>query len=301
MGAMDFAQIQLFRDIVQTRSISHGASLNEVTQSAASQALQELERQLGVQLLDRSHRPLEILPAGRLFYDFARDVLRRQQEFTVLLEETKGISDGTVRVAAIYSVGLSEMAKLEKEFYSRLPSAQLEVNYLRPEKVYESVAEERADIGLISYPESTREITVLPWREETMVLACSPEHAFSRHESVRPADLESVEFIGFDQDLPISRDVERFLHEHGVRVHIVSRFDNIPSMKEALRHGLGVSILPEPMLTEDVAEGRLRAIPLDERLVRPLGIIHRRRRNLPRAAQTFLSLLQNHSASVGAA
>ena len=174
MGSMDFAQIQLFRDIVQSRSISRGAAMNGVTQSAASQALQELERQLGARLLDRSHRPLEVLPAGRLFYDFAREVLRRQQEFGVLLEEMKGTGGGTVRVAAIYSVGLTEMAKLEKEFYRRLPSAQLEVNYLRPEKVYEAVAEERADIGLISYPEPTREITVLPWREETMVLACSP-------------------------------------------------------------------------------------------------------------------------------
>jgi len=66
---MDFAQIQLFRDIVQSRSISRGAAMNGVTQSAASQALQELERQLGARLLDRSHRPLEVLPAGRLFYD----------------------------------------------------------------------------------------------------------------------------------------------------------------------------------------------------------------------------------------
>lgn len=296
MGPMDFAQIQLFRDIVQSRSISRGAAMNGVTQSAASQALQELERQLGVQLLDRSHRPLEVLPAGRLFYDFAREVLRRQQEFAALVEELKGTGGGTVRIAAIYSVGLTEMAKLEKEFYRRLPAAQLEVNYLRPEKVYEAVAEERVDIGLISYPEPTREITVLPWREETMVLACSPAHPFSGRASVSPAELEGAEFIGFDEDLPISRDVERFLREHGVRVHIASRFDNIPSMKEALRHGLGVSILPEPMLSEDAVEGRLRAIPLREHLVRPLGIIQRRRRTLPRAAQIFLSLLRDPAA-----
>lgn len=292
MGPMDLAQMQLFRDIVQSRSISRGASLNGVTQSAASQALQELERQLEVQLLDRSRRPLEVLPAGRLFYDFTRDVLRRQQEFTALLGEMKGNGGGMVKIAAIYSVGLSIMAKLEKEFYRLLPSAQLEVNYLRPEKVYEAVAEERVDIGLISYPEATREIAVLPWREEQMVLACAPPHPFSERASVDPAELEGMEFIGFDEDLPISRDVARFLREHGVRVHTLSRFDNIPSMKEALRHGLGVSILPEPMLADDVAEGRLRIVPLEKPLVRPLGIIQRRRRSLPRAAQVFLSLLK---------
>ncbi len=88
--------------------------MNGVTQSAASQALQELERQLGVRLLDRSRRPLEVLSAGRLFYDFARDVLRRQQDFTAALDEMKGSEGGTVRIAAIYSVGISEMSKLER-------------------------------------------------------------------------------------------------------------------------------------------------------------------------------------------
>ena len=296
MASVDFAQLQLYRDIVQSRSISRGAALNGVTQSAASQALQELERQLGVRLLDRSHRPLDVLAAGRLFYDFARDVLRRQQEFVASMEEMKGSTGGTVRVAAIYSVGLSEMSKIEKEFHRRLPAAQLEVNYLRPEKVYQAVAEERVDIGLVSYPESTREITALPWREETMVVACAPSHALARFASVSPVDLEGTVFIGFDEDLPISRDIERFLRERGVRVQIASRFDNIQSMKEALRLGLGVSILPEPMLTEDVADGRLCAIALGERLVRPLGIIHRRRRSFPRATQVFLDLLRDPAA-----
>ena len=290
--AVDFAQLLLYRDIVQSRSISRGASMNGVTQSAASQALQELERQLDVRLLDRSRRPLEVLAAGRLFYDFARDVLRRQQDFTTSMEEIKGTVGGMVRIAAIYSVGISEMSRLETEFHQRLPTAQLEVNYLRPEKVYQAVAEERVDIGLVSYPESTREITALPWREETMVVACSPNHEFASRESMSPAELEGSEFVGFDEDLPISRDIERFLREHSVRVHISSRFDNIQSMKEALRLGSGVSILPEPMLHSEVAENRLCAIRLEDRLIRPLGIIHRRRRSFPRAAQVFMDLLR---------
>jgi DNA-binding transcriptional LysR family regulator len=270
--------------------------MNGVTQSAASQALQELERQLDVQLLDRSRRPLEVLAAGRLFYDFARDVLRRQQDFSASIEEIKGSVGGKVRIAAIYSVGISEMSRLEREFYTRLPSAHLEVNYLRPEKVYQAVAEERVDIGLVSYPESTREITALPWREEVMVVACSPNHAFASRESLSPAELEGVEFVGFDEDLPISKDIERFLRDRGVRVNITSRFDNIQSMKEALRLGSGASILPEPMLHTDVSEHRLCAIRLEDRLIRPLGIIHRRRRTFPRAAQVFLDLLRTPAA-----
>lgn len=293
---MDLSQLHLFKDIVQTRSISRGAALNGVTQSAASQTVQELERLLGVQLLDRSRRPLEVLPAGKVFYDFCRDTLRRHQDFLVELEELRGANGGTVRVAAIYSVGISEMARLESEFARRLPAGVLEVSYLRPEKVYQSVVDERVDLGLVSYPESTREVIALPWRDEQMVIACSPQHPLAASASLRPEDLERADFIGFDEDLPISRDIERFLREQGVRVHVVMRFDNIQSMKEALRLGHAVSLLPVPILREDVTEGRLSVVPLEKPLFRPLGIIHRRRRAFNRATQVFLELLREPAA-----
>ncbi|MBI5084423.1 MAG: LysR family transcriptional regulator [Acidobacteria bacterium] len=289
---MDLSQLQLFKDIVQARSISRGAAQHGVTQSAASQTVQELERSLGAQLLDRSRRPLEVLPAGRLLYDFARDALRRQHDFLANLAELKGGEGGRVRVAAIYSVGMGEMSRLEGEFQRRLPSARLEVNYLRPEKVYQAVVDDRADLGLLSYPETTREVVALPWREELMVVACSPDHPLGAKKRVSPDELDGVEFIGFDDELPISKDIERFLRERGVRVHVVLQFDNIQSMKEALRVGHAVSILPAPMLREEVAEGRLRTIPLDCELFRPLGIIHRRKKAFPRAAQVFLDLLR---------
>lgn len=289
---MDFAHLQLFRDIVQSRSISRGAEQNNVTQSAASQAVQELERVLETQLLDRSRRPLEITEAGRLLFDLSRDVLRRRQEFDTELEQVRGVQSGTVRVAAIYSVGLSEMSRLEAEFLKVLPNGHLSVDYLRPEKVYRAVVDDRTDLGLVSYPESTREVLALPWRNERMVVALSPDHLLASKARLAPQDLEQQEFIGFDQDLPISRDIDRYLREHGVRVQVALHFDNIQSMKEALRFGHAMSILPEPMLQPDVEEGRLRAVPLAEPLFRPLGILQRRRRTLTRAASVFLDVLR---------
>lgn len=289
---MDLDQLQLFKDIAHTRSISRGAAMNGLTQSAASQAVQEMERRLGVQLLDRSRRPLNVLPAGQLLYDFARDVLRRRQDLMAQLEELKSERNQVVRVAAIYSVGLSEMSRLEEEFRRRMPGVRIEVSYLRPEKVYEAVAEDRVDLGLVSYPASTREVTAAPWREEPMVVACNPRHRFARRRSISVEELSGEAFIGFDEDLPISREIERFLREHGVRVQVPLRFDNIQSMKEALRLESAVSILPLPMLASDVAEGRLVAIRLEEALTRPLGVLQRRRKVLTAAARTFLDVLQ---------
>ena len=79
--------------------------MNDVSQSAASQHVQDLEKWLGTQLLDRATRPLVVTPAGQLYADFCRDVLRRKEEFEGALERLKQQVEGTVRVASIYSIG----------------------------------------------------------------------------------------------------------------------------------------------------------------------------------------------------
>jgi DNA-binding transcriptional LysR family regulator len=290
---VDLERAKLFRDIAQSRSVSKGAKLNCISQSAASQHLQDLEEQLGLALLDRTSRPLTVTDGGKLYLDMCRDVLRRQDEFQAALERMKTEVEGTVRVASIYSVGLSEMSQLEQEFSRRYPEAHLEVEYLRPEKVYEAVVTDHADLGLLSYPEATKEVTVLLWRQEEMVVAASPYHPLAEKSEVRPEDLEGLDFVGFDEDLPIRRDIDRFLREHHVQVNLTLHFDNLQMIKEAVAHGEGVSIMPARIMEEEVKQGRLVPIPISSpRLYRPVGIVHRRKKRFHRAGQAFLELLR---------
>jgi DNA-binding transcriptional LysR family regulator len=266
--------------------------MNGISPSAASQHLQELERSLGVQLLDRSTRPLFVTPAGRIYNDMCRDVLRRRDEFLASLDELKLDVEGSVRVASIYSVGLSEMSQIESQFHQRHPQVKLQVDYLRPEKVYESVAADIADMGLVSYPEPTREIAVIPWREEQMVVAMMPAHPLAGKDLIEAADLVGQEFVGFDQDLPIRRDVDRYLRSNGVEVNVTMHFDNLQTIKEAIALGSGIGIVPARILRNELEQGRLAAVPMSPSLYRPLGIIHRKKKRMHRAAQSFLELLQ---------
>ena len=101
--------------------MSRGAEHCGVSQSAASQHVQEVERRLGVTLLDRTKRPLELTQAGRIYSEFCRDVLRREEEFALSLESLKGDVEGTVRVVSIYSTGLSEMSRLRRGVCGEIP------------------------------------------------------------------------------------------------------------------------------------------------------------------------------------
>jgi len=273
--------------------MSKGAAHCGVSQSAASQHVQEVERRLAVALFDRTKRPLELTAAGKLYADFCRDVLRREEEFTHVLEELKRDVEGTVRVASIYSVGLSEMSGIKAEFSARYPTTTLHVEYMRPDKIYDAVRDDAADLGLVSYPCPSREIAALPWRREEMHLAVAPSHRLAVLGEAIPADLNGENFIGFDEDLPIRRELDRFLRANGVAVNPVMHFDNIQMIKEAVALGSGISILPARTMLAEIEQGRLVAVRLDAPgLARPVGIVYRKRKKFNRAAQAFLDLLE---------
>jgi DNA-binding transcriptional LysR family regulator len=273
-----------------------------ISQSAASQHLHEVESRLGLPLLDRSTRPLTLTPAGKLYLEFCRDVLRRQEQFRLDLDQLRSAVEGTVRVASIYSVGISEMSRVQKVFAERYPNAELLVEYMRPDRVYESVLADDVDLGIVSYPAARRHLAVIPWREEEMVVAARPGHPLASRRMLTPADLEGEEFIGFDVELPIRREQDRFLRDQGVAVKLAMHFDNIQMIKEAVALGSGVSILPARTMQAEIEQGRLISIPLDAPgLVRPLGIIHRRRKKFTRAMQSLVDLLQQQNPAEGRA
>jgi DNA-binding transcriptional LysR family regulator len=189
------------------------------------------------------------------------------------------------------------MARLEREVARRMPEAELLVEYLRPEKVHDAVLTDQADLGLVSYPESNREITAIPWREERMMVVTAPAHPLAGKEILAPSDLAQQDFVAFDDDLRVGREVKRYLRESGIQVNVVMHFDNIQTMKEAVILGSSVSILPVRVLRNDIEQGRLVTIPIEGcTLVRPLGIIHRRKKTFNQATQAFLELLQQEAA-----
>src|ERR1035437_6907539 len=103
------------------------------------------------------------------------------------------------------------MSRLGAQFAAKYPTAQLHVEYMRPDKIYDAVRDEAADLGLVSYPESSRELAAIPWREGGMKVGWPPNHPSPAPAEVSPAALNGHAFIGFDEDLRIRRELDRFL------------------------------------------------------------------------------------------
>ncbi len=104
-------------------------------------------------------------------------------------------------------------------------------------------------------------------------------------QTVSAKDLAGAVFVGFDDDLPIQSQIDRYFRDHRVSVETTLRFDNLVMIKQAVSHGAGISIMPKRVMREDIAANRLVALHLDPpELFRPVRIIHRRRKSLNQVA-----------------
>jgi DNA-binding transcriptional LysR family regulator len=295
---MQLEALKVFCDIATFRSFSEAAKANGLKQPAVSRIVHELEERLQVQLIDRSRRPLQLTALGQAYYEGCKELLAQYLELEASIRRAQAQMALAVRVAAIYSVGLGDIRQYVERFEAQCPHAKVVVDYVHPDRVYERVLDGTADFGLVSFPHESRELAVLPWREEAMVVACSPAHPLARLEGVRPAQLNGEKFVAFDKGLVIRREVDRFLREHGVEVEVTLTLDNIESIKKGIEVGAGLALLPDTMLRQEVQAGTIRAVPLEGcRLVRPLGIIRRRQHQPSSAAQGFIDLLRANGAN----
>jgi DNA-binding transcriptional LysR family regulator len=291
---MQFEALQVFCDIARCRSFSQAAAQQQppLTQSAASQIVHQLEKRLGVQLINRSTRPLQLTPLGQVYYQGCKELVERYLELEASIKRGRPELTTTVQVAAIYSVGLGYVSHCVDRFNAQQPCARVHVEYLHSNRVVAKVRDGSADLGLVSFPRKTRDLVVLPWREEEMVLACQPSHPLAGQPNVRLSQLGGEKYIAFDKDLGIRRQVDRFLRQQGVTVEVELEFDNIENIKKGIEVAGGVALLPEPTLRQEVQAGLLVARPLAGcRFVRPLAIIYRRQHQPSPAAQRFINLL----------
>jgi DNA-binding transcriptional LysR family regulator len=278
---MQLKSLKVFCDVVTRHSFSKAASDNEMTQSGASQAVQQLEEFLRVQLIDRSKRPFVLTAEGNAFYGGAVQLVR---QFETLAEE----------VRSIY------LPRLQKQLKERHPQAELRSQLCHPDDVYRLVEQGAVDFGLVSFPQQSKTIIATHWREEPMLLVAPGTHRLAKNEQVNPEDLGLEQLVAFAPNLRIRHEIDRYLRQLGITMRIAAELDNIDSVKHALEVESAIAFLPEPTVKEEIDTGSLVALKcpwLD--LTRPLGVIQRRNCMLGRTARGVLELILSDADNSG--
>lgn len=291
---MHILNLKVFCDLVETCSFSSSAERNCITQSAVSQQIKGLEDRFGVVFFERGKKNFSITPEGLVFHDAALKMLEIYNGIEASLRAVRNEVGGRLRISTVYSLGLHELPPLLKQFRQRFPHVDIMVNYKRANEVYQDVAEERADIGMVAYPKPRRGLMVENFADDQMVLICPPTHRLAQRSAVAVAELEGMSFISFEPDLPTRKAVDQLLRDHNVSVNQTMELDNIETVKRAVEVESGVALVPRNSVQEEVASGQLAAVSLrDVDMRRPMGFVVLRGRTITPALREFVESLRH--------
>lgn len=289
---MQIENFKIFADLVETKSFSKSAKLNGITQSAVSQQARAMERHFKTLLIDRSQKQFQLTREGQRVYDAAKEMLHTYEKLLSELQEMKKVISGTIRISTIYSIGLHELPPFIKKFLHDFPSVNVRVEYRRSNLVYEDILHNSVDFGLVAFPIRQRQIEVLPFRNDHLVLITHPQHALSRRGEVEVKDLTGQKFIGFDPDIPTRKAIDQIFREHKLEIEPVMEFDNIETVKRAVEIDHGIAIVPQATVLQEQRQGTLSVMPFKGReFTRPLAILHRKGRVLTPAMKKFIETL----------
>ncbi len=298
---MQIENFKIFADLVETKSFSKAAKLNGITQSAVSQQARAMERNFKTLMIDRSQKQFNLTREGQRIYDAAKEILHVYEKLESELQEMKKVISGTIRISTIYSIGLHELPPYVKKFLHEFPSVNVRIEYRRSNLVYEDILHNAVDFGLVAFPQKQRQIEMLPFRNDRLVLITHPNHPLAKTAEVDLKTLSGFKFIGFDPDIPTRKAVDQIFRDNKLEVTPVMEFDNIETVKRAVEIDHGIAIVPHATVQQELRQGTLAVVPFKgKEFTRPLAILHRKGRVLTPAMRKFVETLSSEAAAIEA-
>ena len=290
---MQIESLKVFCDLAETGSFTKAAHINGVTQSAVSQQITSMERQFKSLLIERSKKEFRLTREGQVLYEFSKQIVQTYQGLHSRLQEIKELISGTVRVAAIYSIGLHDLPPYIKQYMKAYPTVNVHVEYQHAERVYEDVVSNVVDLGLVAFPWKHAQVEIVPLGNDPMVLICSPQHRLAKSKRVKVQAVAREEFIAFEPGIPSRKAIDKVLKEHGITVCPVMEFDNIETVKRAVEIESGVAIVPRTTVVQEVAKQTLAQVEFeDANFERQMAIIYKKNKVLSPAMKQFIAVLK---------
>ena len=263
---LDVRKLRALREVALRQSFSEAAERLGYTQSAISQQISQLERQIGTQLLDRRGRSVRLTPAGRTLVDCADAVLRRLVDAEAELEAITGIRHGSLRVATCAASSVTWIPTVVRRFRARYPAVRLCLTPTDGRTGAGLVRDGEADIAVVGLPAGATfdaGLARVPLFTDPLRILLPAEHRLAGRASVALADLAEDPWIVAPRDSPLGDAFADLCLREGIKPRIAIRADDCLAVHGLVAAGLGVAFLPGIAtaipLRDDVVAQRLHA------------------------------------------
>lgn len=245
---MELRQIEHFIAVAGELSFTRAAEHAHVVQSALSTSVAKLERELGVQLFDRSRQQITLTAAGEHFLTHAYDVLRTTRTAAESVAGFRGSLSGTVEFGSLISFGPLDVAGALGDFHRANPFVRLRLRLSQSgaSAYLSALVEGSLDLALVSVPNRfPPQLDMRLLFEEPMLFVCRPDHGLAGLKRVDLGELAAEELVGFPPDFGLRRLTDDAFNAVGV--HARTQYEvpaGFAAIAELVANGLGTTFMP---------------------------------------------------------
>jgi DNA-binding transcriptional LysR family regulator len=291
---MDFDQLHTFLEIVRLKSFSKAAQTCYRTQPAISAQVRQLEQELRAELFERFGSRISLTTAGRIFADYAEQILELRRRVQDSIAELESNPRGELVIAANEATCIYLLPKVLSVYKKLFPAVQLQLDRSYGSRVVEAVMDNSADFGLTQLPADEKRLQVVAFYRDEIRLIVPAGHPLANYKSVKPENVTDSVLLLPRQGKTRTR-LNHWLEPVEEDITISMELDSTEMMKRFVMAGLGVTFLAVANCKEEIANGKLHALSLaPDPMWRRLGLIYRKDKALSRAALAFIQTVLEH-------
>ncbi len=264
---MEIRQLKTFRIVAQLLSFNRAAEHLHYAQSSISAQIQALEEELGVKLFDRLGRGILLTEAGANLLNYAEKILDLADEARSEVASVKELK-GSLTIKVPETLGVHRLPLVIKQFRSRYPRVRLRFTTCTHEGLQKDLRKGITDLAFLmtdSFHVADLEVQALGI--ENLVLVAHPDHPLAKKPVVHTRDLEGETLLFSRVDCSYRKTLEAVLKLEKVRYDATLDFNSVAAIKQCVMAGVGISILPEITVTEDISQGRLTVLSWSEGVI----------------------------------
>lgn len=296
---MDLYQLEAFLAVAQEKSFSRAAQRLHRTQSAVSQTIARLEEEIGETLFDRSSRDGTLTDAGQLLVEYAEELLNLQSEARNALVELRQLHQGKLVVAANEFTSLCVLPILDK-FHRLYPTVKIQVQRSLATQIPTQVVNHKVEFGIVSFKAEDPALTSVVFYRDELVFLVYPKHPLASARKVSIRDLGAESFVAHNVLSPYRAKVIEAFARHKTKLHMNIELPTLESIKEFVRIGNGVALLPRIAVDAEIKRGELVEVPVPElQFERKMRIVLRAGASLTHAGRAFLAVCHSVASTSG--
>lgn len=284
--------------MVETRSISRAAEAMRLTQSTVSEHVRTLEDEVGTRLLDRLGRQTVPTQAGELLYGYARRLLDLRAEARQALDGFLGRVSGLLRVGASTIPGEYVLPPLLARFRRKHPEVTVAVTIGDSHGIAAAVLAGAVELGVVGAQPRDRGLVAEEFMPDELVVVVPPGHPWSGRRHVSLEELRAEPLIVRERGSGSREALETVLAEAGLgldAMRVVAELGSTSAVKQAVKAGVGVSILSRRAVDEECEHGLVACVRLrDLRVTRHFYLVTHAGRSRSPVCQAFLEFLRAH-------